>query len=266
MRKYTSMSVFFIFFLCCAMSCGEFISSPYISKTKNRNINGVSLKSIDTRASEFTNSFKIAVLSDSHDYYTDLKKQVDCINAMADEIAFVMHTGDATNLGMLVEWETFRSFVKELKVPLLMVIGNHDMLTNGTSIYTQMFGKSLNYSFVFKQTKFILINNNNWESDGVAPDLGFVESELASSTQANKIILGHVQPDDTDRYKSSQINDMKNLVNTHNVNYFINGHNHNYGEGSFGTATRVTVGAAVKGKLLILNISDSGVTHSFINP
>lgn len=264
MKKHNEV-IFFLGIFLFLNSCGEFISSPYISKTKNRNLNGHNLNQITSRSGNFTNTFKIAVLSDTHDYYSELAKQVDYINKHSDEIAFVLHTGDATNLGMLVEWEMFKGFIDKLKVPFMMVIGNHDMLTRGVDIYSQMFGDDLNFSFAFKQTRFIFINNNNWESHGTAPDLDYLESELSSASETNKIILGHVQPDDSARYSKTQISQMENLVNTYNVNYFINGHNHNYGSGPFGNATRVTVGSPVKDKILILSISDGGVSHSHIN-
>lgn len=265
MNQQTQLvSIVFLFFLGLS-ACGKFIHSPYISKTENRNLNPKNVVEISNRATSFTNTYKVAVLSDTHDYYSDLKKQVDYINERKDEIAFVLHAGDATNLGMLVEWETYKSFIDDLEVPFVMVIGNHDMLTHGVSIYHQMFGDDLDFSFVFKQTKFIFINNNNWESNGDAPDMSFLENELVSSSETHKVIVAHVQPDDSHRYSEYEIDEMKNLVDTHNVKYFINGHNHNYGDGTFGTATRVTVGASVKGKLLIVDIADGGISHTFID-
>lgn len=247
------------------ISCGKFVQSLYISEVEDTRYNEKKLNSIAFRDGEFTNSFKVAIISDSHDYYSDLAKQVEYINNRKSEIAFVIHTGDATNLGLKSEWEMFASFFTKLKVPYLLAIGNHDLLSNGLDIYKQMFGRDLNFSFVFKQTKFILYNNNNWETEGDAPNLNFLEQELSSSTSTHDVLLAHVQADDPDRYTSSQIDDLKNIVNSHGVSYIINGHNHNYGDGSFGTATRLTAGASVKGKLLILSISDGGISHEFVS-
>ena len=246
-------------------SCGEFNYSPYASNVKKENLNTKSLNSVENRSSSFTNTFKVAVISDSHDYYEELAKQVKYINNNKDEIAFVIHTGDATNLGLKPELNLFRDKIDELKIPLIMGIGNHDLLSNGKDIFQKRYGKQLDYSFVFKQTKFILINNNNWESSGMVPDLGWLEKELVASTDTHKIILGHVQPDDPERYSTKMISDTKNLVNSFGVDYFINGHNHNPSEGTFGTAKRLTAGSSFKGKLLILEISDAfGVQFEFV--
>ncbi len=246
-------------------ACGEFNYSPYVSNVKRENLNGDGLGDINSRSSIFSNSFKVAVISDSHDYYKDLAKQVDYINKNKSTIAFVIHTGDATNLGLKPEWDLFRDKIKELDIPLVMAIGNHDLLSNGREIFEKRYGKKLNLSFTFKQTKFILINNNNWESPGMVPDLSWLEKELIASTEDNKVVLGHVQPDDTDRYSTKMISDTKSIINAYGVDLFINGHNHNPNEGMFGNAKRLTAGSSFKGKLLVLDISDAfGVQFEFV--
>lgn len=252
--------------LCATLSCGKFVQSLYITNVENSKYNETNLKKIETLNSVGSSSFKIAVISDSHDYYSSLKKQIDYINAHASEISFVLHTGDATNLGLATEWEMLDLFMSELKMPYILVIGNHDMLTNGEEIFKQMYGEELDFSFIFKQTKFVVFNNNNWESDGNAPDFNFLESELSSSTSTHLIVLGHVQPDDSDRYSNAEISRMKNIVSTNNVSYFLNGHNHNASAGEFGGAVRLTVGASSKGKLLLISITDGGITHEYVSP
>jgi len=245
-------------------SCGEFNYSPYTTNIKDKNLNDKNLISLNQRNTLFASTFKIAVISDTHDYYKELEKQIKYINLHQDEYAFVIHTGDSTNLGLLMEWEMFYSFLSKLKIPFIVAIGNHDMLTNGENIFKQYFGDKLDFSFVFKQTEFFIINNNNWESSVPVPDLDKLNQSLASSTAVNKIVLSHVAPDDTDRFSSSEISKTKNIINSNNIKYYVNGHNHNYTSTQFGSATNVTVGSSHVGVLLELNISNTGVTHNFI--
>ena len=245
------------------LSCGKLNYSPYVAEVSDRKLNERNLDYIADRSSEFSNEFKIAVLSDTHDYYKNLEKQIEYINDRKDEIAFVIHTGDATNLGLLPEWELFLDEMGKLEVPYVMVIGNHDLLANGKSLYKKLFGNDLNMTFDFKQTRFILFNNNNWESRGTVPNTSYVESQLSSSSQTHNLFFAHVQYDDPVRYNETEINVMKNLVSTYNVSHVVNGHNHNYGSGSFSSATRLTVGSSHKGRVLILSISDSGVDYEF---
>ncbi len=247
------------------VSCGELNLSPYIAETNNRKLNNKNLVEITNRESSFTNSFKVAVISDTHDYYKELEEQISYINSRKNEIAFVIHTGDATNLGMIQEYDLFLDELEELDIPFLVLIGNHDMLSNGTILFKQLFGNDLNFTLDFKQTRFIMFNNNNWESSETAPNINYIEDQLSSSSQTHNLLLGHVQFDDSVRYSDAEIEEMENLVTTYSVSHVINGHNHNPGSGSFSNATRLTVGSPPKGKLIILSIDDSGVTHEFIN-
>jgi predicted phosphodiesterase len=223
------------------------------------------LNSIIQRSTLFTNDFQVAIISDSHNYYKYLRKQINLINKNKNKIAFVIHTGDATNLGLKVEWDFFYNEIKRLDIPIVMAIGNHDMLSNGKEIYQKLFGKDLDFTFSFKQTKFILFNNNNWESSGLVPNLNFIDKQLSNSIATHDLLFGHIQFDDPDRFTNSEIENMKRLVNLYDVNYVISGHNHNAGAGVFGVATRLTVGASVKGELLLLFISDEDIDYQYVS-
>ena len=134
MSKY--LLIIFILF-----GCGKFNYSPYISNTANTNHNYHALKRIAARDGLFTSNFKVAVISDTHDYYNELHKTIKYINARKDEYAFVIITGDMTNIGLLSEFETAKKFYDYLEVPYIVTIGNHDLLTNGGEIFDQMFGE-----------------------------------------------------------------------------------------------------------------------------
>lgn len=246
------------------VSCGKFTVSPYVSNTPDSKLNNNQLTSIKNNEGTTSSTFKIAVISDTHNYYNELEEQVEYINDHKDDYAFLIIGGDLTNLGLLGEFETTKKILQKLQIPYLSAIGNHDLLSNGSSIFDQMFGPR-DFAFEFKQSKFIFFNNNNWESSGLVPDLDFVESELSSSAMTNNILVAHVSPLDSDRWSEQEKADMQSLVDTYNVDYFLNGHDHNPGDGTFGVATRVTIGASNKGKILELNISNTGVTHQFVD-
>jgi len=247
-------------------SCGELNYSPYVFDIRERKLNEINLSKIITRSTKFSNKYKVAVIADSHNYFKDLNKQVHYINRNYKDIAFVIHLGDVTNFGLLLEWEMFLAVMDKLRVPFLLVIGNHDMLLNGIEIYKKMFGNNLNFSFSFKQTKYILYNNNNWESDELAPDFYFLQNELELSKDTSNILFGHVQADDPDRYTKNQRDEMRYLVNAYEVDYILNGHNHNYGHGFLGNSIRLTAGSSSKKKLLLLSISDEGNSYDFVSP
>ena len=120
-------------------------------------------------------------------------------------------------------------------------------------------------SFVYKETKFILFNNNNWESVSKVPDSSWIEKELTQTSQKNILLFSHVAPDDPDRFNKAQISDFKALLNRYGVGYYVNGHNHNYGDSKFGNVTQVTAGSSSKKVLLEITIGNQGINHAFVN-
>src|SRR6476660_1959602 len=75
--------------------------------------------------------FRFAFISDTHisaqggTQEEDLRRTVADINAMND-IAFVVITGDITELGTDAEIRLAKEILSELKVPYYIIPGNHD--------------------------------------------------------------------------------------------------------------------------------------------
>ncbi len=262
------MSICRLIILLFLAACGELKYSPYELKVDNQNLNGKNLEEIfkmgELSAQTKTINYKIAILSDTHDYYDGLEKQINYINKHKKEYDFVLLTGDLSNVGLVSEYEETKRRLNKLKVPYLTTIGNHDLLIDGSTVFKRVFGKHT-FSFQYKNTKFILFNNNNWESSTNVPDLGWVENELVQNSNPHLILLSHVAPNDRDRFTNAQIKSWEELVNRYGVDYYINGHNHNPGENVFGNSVHITAGSSSKNVVFELNISDKGITHAFIN-
>lgn len=216
-------------FLFLSFSCGDFNYSPYIVDTKAYNLNAKNLNTLKANESSYSNSFKVALISDPHDYYDELSKVVKIFNKRND-YAMILVPGDLTNLGQQSEYKATHSIMKKLDIPYLTTIGNHDLLTNGNKLYRKFFGE-YNYSFSFKNTTFILFNNNNWESSDESPDFEWLEQQLQNSSTHFKVLLAHIPPDSSERFSAQEIQRMRDLVASYSVDYFICGHNHNYGVG-----------------------------------
>lgn len=248
-------------------ACGELNYSPYEVEVDNSNLNQKNLRLIlnqSKRQPTKTDIFKFVVISDTHDYYDGLEKQVRYINNHYKEYDFVIITGDMSNVGLVEEFEETMKRLKKLRIPYLTTSGNHDLLINGKKIYKRVFGEDT-YAFEYKNTKFVLYNNNNWESSNNIPDIGWLERELIKNKSNNLILFSHVAPNDKDRYSKSEIEYLKGIINQYNVNYYINGHNHNPGASKFGNATQLTAGASSKEVLLEVKVTNFGVNHAFID-
>lgn len=248
--------------LLCLLSC-RFNASPYVSKTPKLQRNNSQIITIKDLELSSPADFKVALISDTHNYYEEFGQLVKAINTNGP-YSFVIVTGDITNFGLLDEYDESRRYLNRLNFPSVVAVGNHDLLSKGDVIFERMFGSS-NFTFIYKNVHFIFFNNNNWESSGQVPDKPFIESALMASTSPFKILVAHVSPDDRDRFDESVIAEWAAMMTNYNVNYFINGHNHNPTESDFGGARQITVGAPSKKSYYELIISAGGITHKKIS-
>ncbi len=131
---------------------------------------------------------RFAVLTDSHQNYSDLRSTIQNINSA--NVQFAVHTGDFSNFGSGEEYEIFVEYIKELKVPLYVVPGNHDLTTHGRKIYQKVFGP-LDRAVVTDFGKLIFWNNNRLETKTV--DYAFLTAEMNSADVSKPVFLFHHQ-------------------------------------------------------------------------
>ena len=107
---------------------------------------------LDLSLAPGTRPFSIIVLPDSQYYVTGAAYLQFFINQVqwiqehedSDNIAFVLHEGDATEHNTANEWATFKSVITRLDgvVPYAQAVGNHDGLMttlNDTALFNQFF-------------------------------------------------------------------------------------------------------------------------------
>lgn len=88
-------------------------------------------------------------ISDSHigfhqpanpDVIGTLKEAVDAINALPQQPAFVVHTGDITHLSAPKQFDDAKEVLKGLRAPLFTLPGEHDFIGNDPKAYFNAFG------------------------------------------------------------------------------------------------------------------------------
>lgn len=176
--------------------CNMFDFHPYDGRiTGETDINKKNIEKIETLCKD-KKSIRFAFIGDTQRNYDETEEFVKYINSR-DDIDFVIHGGDITDFGLTKEFLWMRDIMNGLKVPYVVLIGNHDCLANGEAIFTQVFGE-LNFSFVAGPTKFICLNTNALEYDysRPVPDFGFINNELEDTlgSYKNTIFAMHVRP------------------------------------------------------------------------
>lgn len=229
MKKYFFFIVFVVGFL--FSGCDRlFEYTPYSANVRKsfEATTALHLEEIKTLEAETqgTAYFKIALISDSHIYYNGLVDIINLIN-QDEEVLFVIHGGDMTDNGMLKEYEIFHDLMNKLEKPYLTVIGNHDCLANGRPIYNEMFGEE-NYSFVFKNCKFIFFNDIIWELNYEEPDFFWLKNQLENSGGCSRIfVIAHIPPW-TDQFAYATSLFYQTLLDSFDVDLSIHGHHHDH--------------------------------------
>ena len=155
-----------------------------------------------------------AQISDSHigfskeankDVTATLREAVGKLNALPKRPAFVLHTGDITQLSKPDEFDTADQVLKEVRTGrICFVPGEHDVLNDNGASYLERYGKALGgrgggwYSFDHSGVHFIgLVNVLNLKAGGLG-SLGAEQLEwlrrdvqgLAASTPI--VVFAHV--------------------------------------------------------------------------
>jgi len=216
------------------MGCDIFEYSPYQTNLddEDTDLTRMNLDWLATNVPAHPDTFAFAIITDNHSHYDQLASAVRHLNTDV-RIAFVLHLGDLSEMGLRREYEWVHDILKGLAVPYLVTIGNHDCLSNGVRIYRKMFGE-LNYSFIFGNTKFVLVNTNAWEFESDVPNYQFLESQLADRQgSTNLIVAAHVPPFGDQMSRDGNESKYSGLMADYGVALSIHGHTHQYYRGHY---------------------------------
>lgn len=221
--------VFFAILVVLNTSCDLFEYSSYDAPELDEREKNLTKKNLDLIGKiniTSKDTFCFAIIADSHIEYSYLEKAINQINN-DNKISFLMHLGDITDGGIIKEFHWANHIIARLNIPYLVLIGNHDYLSNGKKNYNQMFGES-SFTFEFNNTKFVCFDDIIWENNNRYPDFNWLENNLSNTDQYNHVfVFSHIPPvsdqfDDFCREKFTKI------VTENNVNCTFHGHVHNY--------------------------------------
>ena len=175
-------------------------------------------------------TLRFAVVSDSQRWYDEISYAVDALNKR-DDLDFVVHTGDLSDFGMRIEFQRQRDILNHLKVPYIVLLGNHDCLATGEDIYRKMFGE---YDFCFSAgtVRFVCLNTNSLEFDHTVsvPNLAYMEEAIRTFPEGcdKSIVLMHASPD-SEQFDQGLVNAFhRHVVAMPGIQCCIHGHGHGY--------------------------------------
>jgi 3',5'-cyclic-AMP phosphodiesterase len=158
-----------------------------------------------------TEGFHFVQISDSHlgfdkaanPHTTDtLKQALNHVMALPQRPAFMIHTGDITHLSKPVQFDTAQQLMRETKLAVHTVPGEHDILAEDGKSYLNRFGKGTKgdgwYSFDAGGVHFIGLVNVVDQGDNGLGKLGHEQLEwleddvehLSASTPI--VVMAHI--------------------------------------------------------------------------
>lgn len=187
-----------------------------------------------TAAAQQNTPFQFVHITDTHVTGSrndePVRQLVARINSMSPKPAFVINTGDVTELGLPEEFERYKSAIADLTVPHYAVPGNHDVRwsPSGKAVFTRSFGK-LFQSFDYQGCRFILLDSTvllqHW---GLFDDsqLKWLENDLKRLRRGTPIFLFFHHPMGRDRSQIMNEEALLRLLAPYNVAAIFVGHGH----------------------------------------
>ena len=211
-------------------ACDEmFDYSPYAIdfSEENKNVNQRNIEKLLLREPDDT--LTIAFTGDTHRFFDQTDEFVEKVNKNP-AVDFVIHVGDMADFGLPKQYTWGNLYLLKLNVPYFVLVGNHDLVGNGITAYTEMFG-ALNFSFIYDSLKFIFINTNGLEFkfNGEVPDVQWLDAQLRPNNDFLKaVVIFHVPPMNGDFDSSLEEAFHKSLALNNNVIFSVHGHLHGH--------------------------------------
>lgn len=241
---------------------------PYDTRVKGQHdINRTQIELIEKQC-EGRSQIRFVLISDTQRWYDETEDAVEEINEMED-IDFVLHTGDLTDFGARKEFELQRDILNHLRVPYVALIGNHDCIATGRTIYRKIFG-DYNFAFTAGPIRFICLNTNSLEFGGEdVPDLGFMEQQLHDfpSEVTKTIVAFHAAPW-SEQFNAELIEPFAQLVASYpGVQCCLYGHGHHFEESVpyEDGIPYIQCGNIAKEAMLLFTVNEAGFSYEKVD-
>ncbi|MFH1576516.1 MAG: metallophosphoesterase [Candidatus Margulisiibacteriota bacterium] len=208
--------------------CYAFSQTP--QPTTTTTIKAIPEQVISTSATN--ESFSFIVFGDNRDGDKTFKDLVERVRAEAG-VDFIVNTGDFVSNGEKKQYNNYLGMVSKLKPKLYHVPGNHDLVKGGDKYFKKYFGP-LYYSFDYKNSHFIVLNNA-FKGYFDAQQFQWLKKDLAKTGKDHIFVFMH-RPvfDPSEIYKNYVMSgrevtkQLMALFEKYQVDYVIAGHIHGY--------------------------------------
>jgi len=242
-NKYVLIFFILVLLFASGIKIHSFLTVPNISDWNYRQ-----LQKIDNSKTDFS----FAVMGDNRDGDAIFKKIIKDINK-DKSINFALNNGDLVPDGYTGEFKDYVREIKNSKVPILSIIGNHDIpWYDGGANYKKFFGKNY-FSFHTGKNYFIILDDSNEKNIDNEQFIWLKKELKISQNYQNRFVFMHVplydprKGDYKEGHSLSDINNAKrlnDLFDENNVTMLFCSHIHFYYKGKWQKTPFIITGGA----------------------
>lgn len=233
-------------------TCSDLIEySPYEVRGITTSINTTNA-GIIARQTIPADTLRFGLISDTHSHYDDLADAITSINHQ-ESIQFVVFCGDCTHRGLSQEYTWYSNIIGTCRYPVITVIGNHDLRSNGRKNFENIFGPA-NMSFTCMNYRFIVFDDIVWENNNKCPDFDWLQGELTKNN-APAILLTHLPPWNM-QLEGNCCHAFSEIISVSNLILCIHGHEHKFSENSFAGVPAIVAGEITERNYCIVKVYD----------
>jgi hypothetical protein len=184
------------------------------------NYNAKIMEEIKTKDNH-TNYFSFVVAGDNRDGNAILEKIISQIN-QDKNISFMLNNGDLVASGYEKQFKNYISMIKTSKIPILSIIGNHEIpWYAGEENFKKYLGKT-QFSFVFGNSYFIILDS----AKKTIKHLKWLKKELQKSQKyTHRFVFSHVPLYDPRKGSYKKGHSLKSLKLAHKLNNLFDKYN-----------------------------------------
>ena len=142
-------------------------------------------------------------------------------------IAFLAIGGDLVHNGWVSQWVQFLGITRGLQVPMVPVVGNHDIGT-GRAEYKHIFGDETDLFFDYGGSRFVVTDNGGGENF-TERQMVWLDSVLTTAP-GRKFVFAHKPPNVIEKWAGHafglRAEEFCGLMTKHSVNHVYLGHIH----------------------------------------
>lgn len=159
------------------------------------------------------------------------KKIEELASSLDKRLDFICHCGDITHHGTVSDYQEIKDCLNQVfpDVPILVTVGNHDVLEELSQVFPDCSEKSYGYTYDFEDLQVISLNNSDEDSGHISMEHGqWILEQLETGKNSILFTHHHFFPEQSPIPTAFLHRTIPKIGNHPNLLAILTGHTHYY--------------------------------------